>query len=307
MKKYLMIFSILLSSLISAQTNYQLLIQGSLDDIVMNPVYSPDGSSIAYTKSGYNGIWIFNLQSKSNTQLTDESAAGFGFKWSADSKSILTRVAKYEDMSRFNAVKIFDIETGESKQLSDYKTMMPYLPEWADGDSKVYLPIKGNDELLISAKEKNNQIGSSIVAFEKNNKVVVKDLSNNSEQIFEPIKDAQYINLSLSPNAAKIVFEVMGGNIFVMNIDGKNLTDLGIGNRPRWSFDSSKIIYMLAEDDGHDYTASDIYIIDADGTQKRNLTNTSDLMEMNPCFAPDGKSIVFDVVNDGSIYLMNIE
>ncbi len=307
MKKYLMIFSILLSSLISAQTNYQLLIQGSLEDIVMNPVYSPDGSSIAYTKSGYNGIWIYDLQSKSTTQLTDESAAGFGFKWSADSKSILTRVAKYEEMKRYNAVKIFDIETGESKQLSDYKTMMPYLPVWADGDAKVYLPIKGNDELLISAKEKNNQIGSSIVAFEKNNKVVVKDLSNNSEQIFEPIKDAQYINLSLSPDAAKIVFEVMGGNIFVMNIDGTNLNDLGIGNRPRWSFDSSKIIYMIAEDDGHDYTSSDIYIINADGTQKRNLTNTSDLMEMNPCFAPDGKSIVFDLVNDGSIYLMNIE
>lgn len=307
MKKYLMIFSILLSSLISAQTNYQLLIQGSLDDIVMKPVYSPDGSSIAYTKSGFNGIWIYDLQSKSNTQLTDESAAGFGFKWSADSKSILTRVAKYEEMKRYNAVKIFDIETGESKQLSDYKTMMPYLPVWADGDAKVYLPIKGNDELLISAKEKNNQIGSSIVAFEKNNKVVVKDLSNNSEQIFEPIKDAQYINLSLSPDAAKIVFEVMGGNMFVMNIDGTNLNDLGIGNRPRWSFDSSKIIYMIAEDDGHDYTSSDIYIINADGTQKRNLTNTSDLMEMNPCFAPDGKSIVFDLVNDGSIYLMNIE
>lgn len=307
MKKYLMIFSILLSSLISAQTNYQLLIQGSLDDIVMKPVYSPDGSSIAYTKSGFNGIWIYDLQSKSNTQLTDESAAGFGFKWSADSKSILTRVAKYEEMKRYNAVKIFDIETGESKQLSDYKTMMPYLPVWADGDSKVYLPIKSNDELLISAKEKNNQIGSSIVAFEKNNKVVVKDLSNNSEQIFEPIKEAQYINLSLSPDAAKIVFEVMGGNMFVMNIDGTNLNDLGIGNRPRWSFDSSKIIYMIAEDDGHDYTSSDIYIINADGTQKRNLTNTSDLMEMNPCFAPDGKSIVFDLVNDGSIYLMNIE
>lgn len=307
MKKYLMIFSILLSSLISAQTNYQLLIQGSLEDIVMNPVYSPDGSSIAYTKSGYNGIWIYDLQSKSTTQLTDESAAGFGFKWSADSKSILTRVAKYEEMKRYNAVKIFDIETGESKQLSDYKTMMPYLPVWADGDSKVYLPIKSNDELLISAKEKNNQIGSSIVAFEKNNKVVVKDLSNNSEQIFEPIKEAQYINLSLSPDAAKIVFEVMGGNMFVMNIDGTNLNDLGIGNRPRWSFDSSKIIYMIAEDDGHDYTSSDIYIINADGTQKRNLTNTSDLMEMNPCFAPDGKSIVFDLVNDGSIYLMNIE
>jgi Tol biopolymer transport system component len=64
---------------------------------------------------------------------------------------------------------------------------------------------------------------------------------------------------------------------------------------------------MIAEDDGHTFTASDIYSINADGTQKKNLTNTDDLIELNPCFAPDGKSFVYDVYNDGSIYLMNIE
>lgn len=307
MKKCLLVIAILFTGVISGQSNYQLLVNGSKQDVVMNPVYSPDGSKIAYTKSNYQGIWVYELQTQSSFQLTDESAAGFAFKWSADSKSILSRVAKYEDMRRFNAVKVFDVETKESKQLSDYKTMMPYLPVWADGDSKIYLPLKGNDEVFLSAKEKNNSIANSTIAFEKNNKVVIKNLSNNSEKTFEPIKDAQYINLSVSPDESKIVFEVMGGNLFTMNIDGINLIDLGKGNRPRWSSESNKIIYMIAEDDGHDYIASDIYIINTDGNQKKNITITSDLIEINPCFAPDGKSIVFDVVNDGSIYLMNIE
>jgi Tol biopolymer transport system component len=92
-----------------------------------------------------------------------------------------------------------------------------------------------------------------------------------------------------------------------MNIDGTNITDLGKGNRPRWSSDSKKIVYMIAEDNGQDFTDSDIYSINADGTQKKNLTNTIDEIEMDPCFSPDGKAIVFDVYNDGSIYLMNIE
>jgi Tol biopolymer transport system component len=307
MKKYLLVIFILVSSLITAQSDYQLLIKGSLEDVVMNPVYSPDGSKIAYTKSNYQGIWIYELQTQITYVLTDESAAGFAFKWSFDSKSILTRVAKYEEMKRYNAVKVFDIETRESNQLTDYKTMMPYLPVWADGDSKIYLPVKGDDEIFLSNKEKNNLITNKMIAFEKNNKVIVKNLSSHSEQAFEPIKDGQYINLSISPNGSKIVFEVVGGNVFMMNSDGTNLIDLGIGNRPRWSFDSNKIIYMITEDDGQDFIASDIYVINADGTQKRNLTSTDDLIEMNPCFAPDGKSIVFDVVNDGSIYLMNIE
>jgi len=307
MKKYVIIIFILITGLITAQSDYQLLIKGSSEDVVMNPVYSPDGSKMAYTQAGYKGIKVYDLITKGSTNLTDEDAAGFAFKWSADSKSILTRVAKYEDLRRFNAVKVFNVETKESKQLTGYKTIMPYLPLWADGDSKIYLPVKGNDEVYSSSKEKNNLITNNIIVFEKNNKVVIKNLSNNSEQSFEPIKDVQYINLSLSPDAAKLVFEVVGGNMFTMNIDGTTLIDLGKGNRPRWSFDSKKIIYMVAEDDGHDYTASDIYTVNTDGTQKTNLTRTNDMIEMNPCIAPDGKSIVFDLVNDGSIYLMNIE
>src|SRR5574338_1012227 len=135
MKNYLIIIFILISGLIFAQSESQMIIKGSVDDAVMNPVYSPDGSTIAYTGSGYNGIWIYNTQTKTTKQLTEEPAAGFAFKWSSDSRSILTRVAKYEDTRRFNAVKIFDVETGVSKLLTEYKSMMPYLPQWSDGDS----------------------------------------------------------------------------------------------------------------------------------------------------------------------------
>ena len=106
MKKLLLFVFITFSVLASAQSNYQLLIEGTPENAVMNATYSPDGLKIAYTKSGYEGIWVFNLQSRTTKQLTDETAAGFGLKWSADSKSILTRVAKYEDSKRFNAVKV---------------------------------------------------------------------------------------------------------------------------------------------------------------------------------------------------------
>ena len=245
MIKKCLIILIAFTSLAFTQPSSKIYIAGSIQDISMNAVFSPDGNSIAYTKANYKGLWIFDRVTSSTRQISDEDAAGFAFKWSSDSKSILTRVAKYENLRRYNAVKIFDVETGGSKQLSDYKTIMPYLPMWADGDSKIYLPVKGNDEVLLSGKEKNNRITSNLIVFEKHNKIIVKNISNNSEQSFEPIKDKQYINLSLSPDGAKIVFEVIGGNMFVMNIGGTNLTDLGKGNRPRWSFDSNKIIYMI--------------------------------------------------------------
>jgi Tol biopolymer transport system component len=307
MKKLLFTFLFLCSITILAQNNAQLLISGTTEDPVLNPVFSPDGENIAFTKSNFQGIWIYNLDSQVSVQLTDEMAAGFAFKWSADSRSILTRVAKYEEQKRYNAVKVFDIITKESKQLTDYKTMMPYLPQWADGDTKIFLPEKAKDEIFVTDKSKSSVGKNSLVVFEKNNTLIVKNFADNSEQIFEPIKNAQYINISSSPDNTKIVFEVMGGNMFMMNIDGTNLVDLGKGNRPRWSHDSKKIVYMIAEDNGDEITSSDIFIINAEGTLKINLTNSNDKNEMDPSLSPNDKSIVFDVINDGSIYLMNIE
>lgn len=308
MKNSFAIFFLLFTSLLFAQSNSPIYLTGSIDDISMNAVFSPDGNKIAYTKAGYKGIWIYDLNTNSSKQITDEIAAGFAFKWSSDSKSILTRVAKYEDLKRYNAVKVFNIDLEVSSQLTDYKTMMPFLPEWTDGDSKVLLPTKDNFEIYLSGKPKlqyrNNNEKSF---FLKDDKIFAENVNTNKLDFFEPIKDVQYINFSLSPDRTKIVLEVMGGNIFVMNVDGTNLTDLGKGNRPRWSSDSRKLIYMITEDDGQDYTASDIYTINTDGTQKINITNTKNRIEMNPCISPDGKKIVFDVYNDGSVYLMNIE
>lgn len=280
-------------------------IVGSEEDVCMNPIFSPDGSMLAFTKSGYAGIWIYDLRNNSVKQLTDEPASGFAFKWSSDSKSILTRVARFENNKRLNAVKIFDVTTNESRQLTEYKSMMPYLPQWIDGDEKVYLPTKGQDEIFNTGKSRNNN--TNVVVFEKNNMLVFKNLITNSEKTLTPIKDARYINLSTSPDGNKVVFEVVGGNLYTINTDGSGLTDLGKGYRARWASNSSQLIYMISEDDGHSIVSSDIYIINADGTGKRNLTNTLELIEMDPSISPDGKTMAYDLLNDGSIYLMTIE
>ena len=171
---------------------------------------------------------------------------------------------------RYNAVKIFDIESENSLLLTEYQTMMPFLPEWADGDTKVILPTKNGFEILNTGKlKKPNTLETQLSSYSRFDKIMINNLLESSEQVIVPIENAEIINLTMSPDNTHIAFEVMGGNLYSMNIDGTNLTDLGKGYRPRWSFDSKKIIYMIAEDDGHTFTASDIYSINADGTEKK--------------------------------------
>lgn len=298
---------LLLSIMVFPQYNSKLMIEGKPEEAILNAQYSPDGTKIAFTKSGYKGLWVLNLIDNSTIQISDEKAAGFGYQWASNSRTILTRVAKYENLKRFNAVKIFDTETITSYQLTDYQTMMPYLPLWTDGDSKVFLPSKTGDKFYKSGLKQNSSTNSRYIVFEKNNKINLQKVSTNNLRTFEPFKEAEYINISLSPDQTKIVFEVMGGNIFKLNIDGSGLIDLGKGNRPKWSPDSNSIVYMITEDNGYEFISSDIYLIDADGSNKVNLTNSESVIEMTPSFSPDGKSILFENYNEGSIYLMNIE
>ena len=298
----------LLITSVKAQIKPEKLI-GSPGKGFMAPTWSPDGSMIAFTGTGYKGIWIINLQDKDVLQITDETASGFGFKWSDDSQTILTRVAKYEGVRRYNAVKTFDVHTGKSNLLTDYRTMMPGLPGFVPGDEKVFMFGRNKLEVFNSQIEprlnKTANISSKIV-YIKDDKIAVEDLITSQTKIYEPVKNRRVLNLQVSPDGSKMVFEIYGGDMYAMNDDGSGLIDLGKGYRPKWSPDSRHVVYMITEDDGVEILSSDIYTIKIDGTEKTNLTNTKDIIEMNPAWSPDGNKIAFDVPAEGAIYIMNI-
>ena len=277
--------------------------------IFMRPLWSPDGSRIAFTEANYHGLWIIKTDGSDIKQISNESAAGFGFEWSSDSRAIVSRVAKYEDKYRYNAIRLFDLEKDESKLITNYRSLMPGLPHWADGDSKIYMFGKGKLEVFQSGKEKSSlkkQHATQNMIFLKNDLIAIGNINSKEYKIYEPVKDQRYINLVVSPDGSKITFEVIGGNLFVMNIDGSSVVDLGRGHRPQWAPDNQHLVFMITEDVGYRYLSSDIYTIKVDGSEKTRLTETDVKLEMNPCWSPDGTSIVFDVLEEGAIYLIDI-
>jgi len=302
--KLITLFFICIASVAFAQSNLTK-IAGGYGEKYMAPLYSPDGTMLAFTSDNYKGIWIYRFSDQSIKQLTDETASGFGFSWSYDSKYILSRVAEYEGIKRLNAVKVFNIETGESENLSGYHSNMPVLPQWTYGDSKVFA-YTGSIEFYTTGRTARRG-ASPKTAFVKDNKIALADAVSGEVTTIEPLRKAEYINVSLSPDASKIVFEVVGGSIYVINTSGRGLMDLGKGYRPKWAPDSRRIIYMLSEDDGHDITGSEIYVVNTDGTGRRKLTNSEDKIEMNPSFSADGKNITFDDFAEGLIYIMKFE
>ncbi len=308
MKKFLyLIVPLMFLSLTFAQQQ-SISLFGDVNDPCLGPTLSPNGKYIAFSKSNYIGIYIYDIEKKTTAKITDEVAAGFGIQWSADSKYILSRPAYYEDKIRYNAVKIYNIETGEVKQLTDYRTKMPSLPYWSANYDKVLLASKGNVESFESKiqiapeylKSKNDYN-----VFLMDDKIAVKK-SNGEIKVYEPLQGKKCMNLDVSPDNQRVVFEIYGGNLYSMKTDGTELYDLGKGYRGKWLKDSETIVYMICEDDGHTFTYSDIFSIKYDGSNKKNLTNTPDKHEMSPSASYSDDTIVFEVLNEGTIHLMKI-
>jgi Tol biopolymer transport system component len=108
------------------------------------------------------------------------------------------------------------------------------------------------------------------------------------------------------PSAGQIVFTVNRegwGEIWVMDEDGGRRrrltkpaprdTNASGNTTPRWAPSGREIVFVgtgEAKDEAAD--AQELYVMDADGTDVRQLTSNDD-MDFGPSWSPDGKHIVF--------------
>lgn len=119
---------------------------------------------------------------------------------------------------------------------------------------------------------------------------------------------------TIAPNGKRIVFTSMRDgdlDIYTMDLDGKNVkrltNEIGYDGGPFWSYDSQWIVFRAnhpkTEKEIKDYqvllkenlirpTALEIWLMKADGTGKRQITNNGKA-NFAPYFFPNGKRIIF--------------
>ncbi|MEK6410894.1 MAG: hypothetical protein AABN34_28560 [Acidobacteriota bacterium] len=118
----------------------------------------------------------------------------------------------------------------------------------------------------------------------------------------------------ISPNGKKVAFTSMRDgdlDIYTMDLDGKNVkrltSEIGYDGGPFWSYDSQWIVFRAnhpkTEKEKADYlallkdnlirpTALEIWVMKADGSGKRQVTNNGKA-NFAPYFFPNGKRIIF--------------
>ena len=192
-----------------------------------------------------------------------------------------------------------------------------------DGNYEIYImDINGTNQVRLTF----NEVTDADPAFSRDGGKIafssLRDSGNSDEEIYVMNTDgSSQTRLTNSPgtdahpafsaDGTQIVFysERSGHpGIWVMNVDGSNpieLMDGFAGTEPEFSPDGTKILFCGTESSRTDY---EIWIMNADGTGRENLSKESDTDDVSPSFSRDGTKIIYFREPHGApadIYQMN--
>ena len=128
----------------------------------------------------------------------------------------------------------------------------------------------------------------------------------------DTLQGKDYFSASFSPDGTQLVVDSgtdSAFGIFVMNVDGSDERPISGPSdyNPSWSPDGTRIVFTRQEEGAE----SDIYVMDADGSNVGRLTNDGPgVTNLDAGFSPDGTQIAYVAGvtgSPGSLVVMDID
>lgn len=255
------------------------------------PVWSPDGTKLAYTSTeeGSNQIFIYWLDSGDAASVTNVQQSPGNLRWSPDGSQLLFSMRIPAEKPVIGTVP----SPPQGAEWAKPATVINHVQYKSDGRSGIL--EEGYTHLFVMSAEG----GAARQLTTGNFNHHAATWAPEGESI---LFTADYTGeADLNPNNAQI---------YEMNIETGEKTELtdkrGPHNSPIISPDGETIAYTGYEDEYVGYQLTDIYLMNRDGSNLRVLTDELTTDPSNMTWASDSESIFFQTSVEGESILANI-
>ncbi len=303
------------------------------------PRFSPDSKKIAFLSGG----WLCLANSDGTGQIQNIAPVkALDFQWVDDS----TLIYWWQDsQKRTRTVAVVNLKgevtfsiTGEEQTLIEFPPV--FLP---DGTVGFYKNDESGSRIFKSIR--NGKVAPDSVLKQLRAQIAFDNplamygdiwLVSVDGTIKKRITTNKRFDFpELSPNGKKILAHkipgadpYLGQGAYVIDLEGNenyigdedvripvhdstgkilyHNTEGSVGLLSKWSPDGTKIVYMYQRNDYEDLGASDIVIKNADGTGRFQI-KTSDEMELEPVWSPDGKMIACETYRTNKIRIFKLK
>lgn len=207
--------------------------------------------------------------------------------WSPDGAKLAVAVFPFDGP---RAIWVMDADGANAVKIAEGDNVSQ--PSWSPDGSEIALAV-------------DTKQGSSIH--------IMNQDGSGDRVIGDTIQGKDYFTASFSPDGTRLAFDKgtdSGFGIFVMNVDGSDVRRISTGTSdysPSWSPDGTRIVFTRQEQGAE----SDIYVMDADGSNVNRLTNDGQgVTNLDAEFSPDGARIAYVAGvtgGPGSVVVMNAD